>query len=96
MFNTISLKGPGQSVPVAPRSLYNEASRFGLQSNMHMPSLVVFFTHHSRADAMIPQTHASHAIILSPYLLPKSLACKFLVMLGSFTTNPSNSLLMQT
>lgn len=36
-------------------------------------------------------------MLLSPsYLLPKSLACRFLVMLGSFTTKPSSSLLMHT
>jgi hypothetical protein len=92
MFNTISHKGPGQSVPVAPRSLYNEASKFELQSNMHMPSLVIF------SHIILMSTTRKHVLPSHHpfYLLPKSLACKFLVMLGSFTTKPSNSLLMHT
>jgi hypothetical protein len=62
--------------------------------DMHMPisrpSLRMFFT----LERKKVLHKCSHKI--TAYLLPKSLACKFLVILGSFTTKPSSSLLIHT
>jgi hypothetical protein len=85
-------------IPIAPRSLYKPC-RHILFSNaaQHAYAVLRPVPVFQLAPIRVFSPHLFHHTgIIAAYLLPKSLACKFLVILGSLTTKPSSSLLMHT
>jgi hypothetical protein len=82
-------------IPIAPRSL----CRHILFSNaaQHAYAVLRPVPVFQLAPIRVFSPHLFHHTSIMPaHLLPKSLACKFLVILGSLTTKPSSSLLMHT